>query len=223
MSEHGDDNEHAALRRDLGAYLLGSLAPADRAAVDRHLGGCAECRGELASIAPLPGLLGRLTPEEARDGPLTPPADLLRRTVAAVGADRDRQRRTLRRWRFGAAAAAVAAVVGVAAAVVIPDLVTGTAGEQVVAMAGSTGSGSGSLQARAWGTAVELDLAELPAARSYQALATASDGRVDVAASWGATPSGRAVVDGATAIQRADLVSIEVRTADGRSLMTLPC
>ncbi|MCM3884277.1 anti-sigma factor [Frankia sp. R82] len=49
-----------APRIALGAYVLGALEPADRAAVANHLAGCADCRAELASLAGLPGLLGRL-------------------------------------------------------------------------------------------------------------------------------------------------------------------
>lgn len=47
---------------DDGAYLLGALAPAERAAYERHLAGCASCREAVAEIAVLPGLLGRLDP-----------------------------------------------------------------------------------------------------------------------------------------------------------------
>ena len=47
---------------DDGAYVLGALAPAERAAYERHLAGCASCREAVAEIAVLPGLLGRLDP-----------------------------------------------------------------------------------------------------------------------------------------------------------------
>lgn len=47
----------------LGAYVLGALEPAERAAVERHLPGCPSCRDEVVSFAPLPGLL-RHTPFE---------------------------------------------------------------------------------------------------------------------------------------------------------------
>lgn len=46
---------------DLGAYLLGALAPEERRAMERHIADCAECREELLSMAALPGLL-RHTP-----------------------------------------------------------------------------------------------------------------------------------------------------------------
>jgi predicted lipoprotein with Yx(FWY)xxD motif len=40
-------------------YLTGSILPADRAVVVRHLASCADCRTELADLAGLPGLLRR--------------------------------------------------------------------------------------------------------------------------------------------------------------------
>ncbi|MER6596669.1 zf-HC2 domain-containing protein, partial [Micromonospora purpureochromogenes] len=59
---------------DDGAYVLGALAPADRAAYERHLAGCAACREAVAEIAVLPGLLGRLDPA-ALDEFLPPPQE----------------------------------------------------------------------------------------------------------------------------------------------------
>ncbi|WP_367136304.1 zf-HC2 domain-containing protein [Saccharothrix sp. HUAS TT1] len=44
----------------LGAYLLGSLDPAERSAFERHVRGCATCRREMVRLAPLPGLLGQV-------------------------------------------------------------------------------------------------------------------------------------------------------------------
>lgn len=210
------------MRLELGAYLLGSLAPAERAAVDRHLATCADCRAELASLAPLPGLLGRLTPDEAREGLVGPPADLLPRTLAVVGAERRQERRTVQRWRLLTAAAAVAALAGLGVTVV-PMMTPGPASTPMAAVAGVAASGSGVLEARTWGTALQLTLSGLPPAGSYQAFATSHDGRTEVVASWGPTPSGRATIQGATAIQRADLAEVQVRTNDGRALMTLPC
>jgi predicted lipoprotein with Yx(FWY)xxD motif len=40
-------------------YLTGSILPADRAVVVRHLASCVDCRSELADLAGLPGLLRR--------------------------------------------------------------------------------------------------------------------------------------------------------------------
>jgi predicted lipoprotein with Yx(FWY)xxD motif len=54
-----DAGSCAGIRSQLGVYLTGAIAPADRAAVVRHLAGCADCRAELAGLAALPALLRR--------------------------------------------------------------------------------------------------------------------------------------------------------------------
>lgn len=48
----------------LGVYLLGALDPAERSAFESHLSYCEICRGELVRLAPLPGLLNQITPED---------------------------------------------------------------------------------------------------------------------------------------------------------------
>ena len=50
----------------LGAYVLGALEREERARLEAHLGTCAICREELERLAPLPGLLSRLTLDEAQ-------------------------------------------------------------------------------------------------------------------------------------------------------------
>jgi predicted lipoprotein with Yx(FWY)xxD motif len=54
-----DEGSCAGIRSQLGVYLTGAIAPADRAAVVRHLAACADCRAELAGLAALPALLRR--------------------------------------------------------------------------------------------------------------------------------------------------------------------
>jgi predicted anti-sigma-YlaC factor YlaD len=53
------------IRLDLGVYLLGAIDTADRSAVDAHLAFCAVCRDELVQLAGLPGLLSRVTADDA--------------------------------------------------------------------------------------------------------------------------------------------------------------
>jgi putative zinc finger protein len=49
----------------LGAYVLGALEREERAGLEAHLETCDVCREELDRLAPLPGLLSRLTLDEA--------------------------------------------------------------------------------------------------------------------------------------------------------------
>lgn len=61
----------------IGIYLLGSLDPADRAEMQTHLAGCWVCRGTLAELEWLPGLLSQLTQQAvigAPDSPAEPPS-----------------------------------------------------------------------------------------------------------------------------------------------------
>lgn len=210
--------EHDGMRTDLGAYLIGSLAPAERAAVDRHLAGCPECRAELATLAPLPGLMSRISAEDARSRALTPGPQLLARALDAVRSRQQAQRLRLRRWRLAAVAVAVVAV----AALVLPPLIDAApSGEPLTTAAGVTATGTGDLDARPWGTAVQLNLSGLPSAPGYVAYAVDRDGYGEIAASWGVTADGHAAVTGATAIPRADLVAVQIRTTDGKPLLTL--
>jgi predicted anti-sigma-YlaC factor YlaD len=211
--------EHARLRTDLGAYLVGSLAPAEHAALQRHLPGCADCRAELARLAPLPGLLARLDADQVRNRALAPGPDLLPRILDAVRAKQRAQRRALRRWRLASVAAGVLAVAALGLPPLLGAIPTGT---PLLTAAGVTATGTGDLAARPWGTAVALDLTGLPAAPGYLAYAVHRDGNSQVAATWGPTSDGHAAINGATAILRTDLAAIQIRTTDGRPLLTLP-
>jgi predicted lipoprotein with Yx(FWY)xxD motif len=62
----------AGVRPQLGVYLTGAIAPADRVVVVRHLTACAGCRAELAWLAGLPALLRRPPVQAAAQ---EPPAD----------------------------------------------------------------------------------------------------------------------------------------------------
>ena len=122
---------------DSGPYVLGALLAADREAYERHLASCPSCRDDVADLAVLPGLLGRLDlatvvamqtldPADGGDpacsaevvdlgetsGPETPLPGLL----SSARRTRARQRRG-QRWRM-AVTAAVAATVAVVAVVV---------------------------------------------------------------------------------------------------------
>jgi predicted lipoprotein with Yx(FWY)xxD motif len=61
----------AGIRPQLGVYLTGAIAPADRVVVVRHLTACASCRAELAGLAGLPALLRRPPVQAAAQEPPT--------------------------------------------------------------------------------------------------------------------------------------------------------
>jgi len=66
-----DADTCAGIRPQLGVYLTGAIAPADRVVVVRHLTACASCRAELAGLAGLPALLRRPPVQAAAQEPPT--------------------------------------------------------------------------------------------------------------------------------------------------------
>lgn len=113
------------IRQLLGVYVLGAIDPAERPAVDDHLAWCQSCRDELAGLAPLPAMLGRvpaadverIAAEPAALPPgLTAPRQLLDSLLARVAA---RRARRLRRAVISVAAGAAVLAGGAAAAVAL--------------------------------------------------------------------------------------------------------
>ena len=109
----------AQIRPELGVYVLGAIAPADRAVVNRHLASCPRCREEVAELAGLPAQLRKVPVADAmqlsgerQPDHSGPPEALVDGLVGRTGAVRRR-----RRWSLAAAAAVLAAVAAVGWAV----------------------------------------------------------------------------------------------------------
>lgn len=217
-------SEHAQHREALAGYVLGALEPPERRTVERHVAECRDCADELARLTPLPGLLGRVSEQEARGDLLVPSRDLLDGVIRKL-ADRERVlRRQVGRWRITALAACVIALAVAAVALVAiepwrpePDRVVVTA-EPVIADAVDT-TGQVAAIAWEWGTTVELDAADLPRRDGYVLWAVAEDGRRERAGTWGQTTSGSARVRGASSIPRADIARIEVTDRTGEVIL----
>jgi hypothetical protein len=103
-------------REALGAYALGHLPDDERASLEAHLEGCADCRAEGASLVAIAQRLPHADPAHFGPAPVPPP-ELGRRIAATLGAER-RSRRRHRRLRLGlglsgAVAVATAAVLAI--------------------------------------------------------------------------------------------------------------
>ena len=219
--------DHRRVREELGAYALGALEPRERGAVDAHLRECPECREEVARLAALPGLLARLA-EDGTAGADVPAAraDLGERALATIAARSRSRRRRHRRW--GAALGGATAAVVVAAGLLLAGGGGGTDGDggvplRVEAVAADAGEVTGTAWAdgRDWGTAIGVDLRDLPERPAYELTAIADDGHREVAATWSPTESGVARVEGGCAIRPADMAGYEVTAAGGEVLLRL--
>jgi anti-sigma factor RsiW len=95
-------------RHSLGAYALGHLDADERAALEAHLDGCADCRAEVDSLGSLAHLLPLADPARFDRPAPKPAADLGDRIAATIGQERHvhRRQRQRRRFAFGFAAAA---------------------------------------------------------------------------------------------------------------------
>jgi len=201
----------------LGAYVLGSLDPAERADVEQHLAGCAPCREDLSELAFVPGLLARTTIDDLRA------ADAVSVTAQADRAVHElaRRRRAARRRRLLAAAAAVV-ILGTGAGVGIA-VSAGGPGSRLTATSESTGvSARVDIAVASTGTAVSLRLTGVAPGEHCKLVAVSANGTEETAASWVATYQGKATVRGETAIARADLASLRVVTDAGAQLVTIP-
>lgn len=197
---------------DLGAYVLGSLEPAERAAVDEHLLSCPTCPAELADLAGLPTLLAGVNP-----GPVTsvPSADLYDRIAAATA---DPPRHPRRRPRLVAvAAAAVIVLAGFGAGL---GYAVHTGAPTASASAGAVHI-TVTASAENAGTALKVAVEGLPENEHCHLVAVARDGSRHGAGDWVATYAGRAQVTGSTDVPRADLGSLVLLGTYGQQLVTV--
>lgn len=207
MTDHERFGEWSA------AYVLGALDSEDRRSFERHLEDCEQCASDVASFAPIPGLLSKVDLTSTEEVP----ASILADASARVHDERRALVASRARWRWTAAAAVVAMFV-----VVVSGL--GGAGDrEVTALAlepewGVTGEVT--VSARGWGTEVGFDLAQLPPEETCIAWAVDEDGQWQQVAWWGPTPSHQARVTGASSIQLGDVAEIVVTTTDRSEIVT---
>jgi hypothetical protein len=149
------------IRQLLGVYVVGAIDPAERSLVDMHLPGCQPCRDELAGMAGLPAMLGRIPVEEAEriaagGAPLPdsddPPPELLNSLLRKVWL-----RRRARTWRVAAAVAAAGVIAAGSAAAAVELAAPGSG--VVTAASASTGVRAVvDYSAASWGSAMRVQV-----------------------------------------------------------------
>ncbi|MGW0558242.1 anti-sigma factor family protein [Streptomyces sp. NPDC002926] len=214
--------------RDVAAYALGVLEPADAFRFEEHLSDCVTCTVQLSDFASLAASLSELG-GPCRVEPPVPSGQLLERLAAEV--TMVRRRSNGRRLRLVAAAAAL--IVGAPAAVVALQDAAPPAGRQVAAKDATTGvTASAAIQDRAWGTSVALRLAGLTGPSKCRLIAVGKDGIEHPVLSWAVpaggygnpdTPGHEQPLDiqGGTDVRIGEIGRWEVRTLDGRPVVTL--
>ncbi|HEX5591897.1 MAG TPA: anti-sigma factor [Solirubrobacterales bacterium] len=103
-------------RELLGVYALGQLGGDERAGLEAHLEGCAQCREELALLEPVARMLPHADPERFESAAPQPPPELGARIAATIAGERQqveqrRRRRVFGGFALGGATAALAAAV----------------------------------------------------------------------------------------------------------------
>jgi len=93
-------NECRDWRDLLGAYALGHLQGAELVGLEAHLEGCAQCRAELALLAPVAQMLPHADPAQFESSP-QPPPELGARIAATIAGERQGVERRHRRRLFG--------------------------------------------------------------------------------------------------------------------------
>lgn len=209
--------DHAELRRALGAYALGGLEPAERSRVEGHLEDCPACRDELASLAVLPGLLSRLSEEEASGDLLNVSGSHAERVVATVARQRRSERRRLGVWR---AVAAVAAAVALVVGAVVVQPWDGPHGTVYAVQAGDV-QATATVEPREWGMQVELRAGGLPDARGYTLWAVADDGHRAYVASWADVDREEIALTGSCYMAASEVTHMEITDPEDRVLATL--
>ncbi|MFU8872138.1 anti-sigma factor family protein [Micromonospora sp. SL4-19] len=210
---------------DDGAYVLGALAPTERAAYERHLAGCAACREAVAELAVLPGLLGRLDPAGLEQ--FLPSVAATSQVPALLEAARERRHRERSRSRrryvlTALAAAALAVLAGIGVALVRP---AAPAAPQVPLAAMRPVAGAVPLHAEIgltttdWGTEVTMrcgydQRAGYREAYTFRLVAHGPDGVTEQIGSWLAAPGDDVRLTGATHFTRGELVRLELLRGD---------
>jgi anti-sigma-K factor RskA len=209
---------------DVAAYALGTLDPEDRARLEAHLPGCAECREVLASVEGLPRLLAMVPPDVVTSGePAQPralseakPSEAMYQRLLAAALTRRRSRRRLALT----AAAAVLIVGGTAGTVAVLQARSGPAVQVVAGRAGQ-------VKATVWlrptdtGTNLRLQLTGVPSEEHCSLVVVDRDGHREVVSTWEATYSGTATIVSSTPLPRSRVKWLRIETANS-TLVAMP-
>jgi hypothetical protein len=225
---------------DVGAYVLGLLDGADRAAFETHLADCPRCQAEVARLGALEPLLAEYAAGGAE--PVEPSAQLLDGLLDEVAVRRRRQS-VRRRWLVAVAAALVlggpavtagvmeAGVATTAAAPSGPSPTAPATGPVVTSSATAPGGASATVGVApsAWGSTITLALSGVTGPRTCDLVAVSEYGAHQTVSTWTVPGSGyggsapQLHITGGTGYAPGDLSHFEVRDLmTGQLLVSVP-
>ncbi|MDQ3403510.1 MAG: zf-HC2 domain-containing protein [Actinomycetota bacterium] len=197
----------------LGAYLLGALDPGERAHLETHLADCAVCQAEMLRLAPLPGLLHRITPADFEE-PAREPVDF------GLPADLSEPTETAGRRRPAVALVAAAVVVALCVGGVVGYFSRQPTAEQnTQAVTWSATNPDGvkadvDLTDHPWGTELQIRLRDVPSGRPCKLIVRGRDGYRETAGWWATTAVNGEWIPGSTSIDLASIDQVEVVAGD---------
>lgn len=224
------------------SYLLDALSRAERAEYEDHLTGCDACRQSVAELAGMSALLGRAKPEDVTSlleatSAAVPPGVLDR--MAELAATPPEAPTPTRRSAWWKALALAAVLVIVVAAGIIVQRVTSPAPPPPQPVAVATASAdpdspiraSVALYAEPWGTRVEMTCSYDATGRwaksagkrwVYTMVVVSVDSTTSQIAKWTVDAGATAHPSGTTDLAPDRIKAIEIRSARGTVLVTIP-
>jgi hypothetical protein len=205
------------------AYVLGALSTEDRRAFERHLATCSECSGEVAALAGLPGILGKLPVDEAValiDTPMIDDSHLRDTTHTpglvqrlAIAASRRR-----RRVRFGmlAGAVAIVALLAVGGVAYTANQAPTVASVAMSPLHQHVITASLQVTKKGWGTRFDWSCSYpgdswQGATESYDLVVTEKSGVQTTVATWSTAGPHATGLTASSSIATADIQNVEIR------------
>jgi hypothetical protein len=182
---------------DVGAYLFGSLDLKERSAFERHLGTCDACRAEMLRLAPLPGLLGRLSLDDVEnldEIPECPPKPNRHRRVLVL-------------------CAAVLLVLALAGGVLLltpPPAPTWASHDQATGVDASV-----SMVTRSWGTEMWFQLGNVKPGARCKVMVFDRAGQREIGGWWGSSHAPDERIPGSTSFRVDQIDRLEVSDETG--------
>lgn len=221
------NEEHRQLRELLGWYAVGRADPGERAAIEAHVAGCAECRTELGGLTAVAERLALADAARLDNRPMPPSAlgDQIVRRVAASRAEQARAQAAPRprlRTRALAAAVAVALLTGGLGAgwLLKPDPAGPPTEAVAVRIEEPQVSATALLINHTWGVEIRMSAQGFDAGHTYRVWIISDDGVRSSAGEFVGTGSAPMVCNLNSGLLRADAAGFEVVGDDGAVALT---